>query len=237
VTLNDVPEVWLLGEPVFPDADPGDAVSPGTRICSFENAPATTVIDGLVFAVFVPSVMSVAVTVMEPTVFSVTVKAFVPATMAAFAGSAAFASLDVIPTVSVLLTTFQFASTAFAVTLNDVPAVWLLGEPVFPDADPGDAVSPGTISCSFANAPATTVMAALVLAVFVPSVMSVAVTVLDPAVFSVTVNAFVPATMAAFAGSVAFASLEVIPTVSVLLTTFQFASTAFTVALNDVPAV
>ena len=43
--------------------DPGDAVSPGINSCSFVNAPAFTVVDGLVFAVLVPSVMSVAVTV------------------------------------------------------------------------------------------------------------------------------------------------------------------------------
>jgi hypothetical protein len=67
--------------------------------------------------------MSVAVTVREPAVLSVTLNVFVPATSAAFAGSDAFASEDVIPTVSVEETRFQFASTAFTVTLNDVPAV------------------------------------------------------------------------------------------------------------------
>jgi len=63
-----------------------------------------------------------AVIVHEPTVFSVTLKVFVPATIAAFAGRVAFASVDVRPTVFVLLTTFQFASTAFTVTLNAVTA-------------------------------------------------------------------------------------------------------------------
>ena len=43
--------------------NPGEAVSPGISNCSFVNAPAFTVVDGLVFAVFVPSVMSEAVTV------------------------------------------------------------------------------------------------------------------------------------------------------------------------------
>ena len=109
--------------PVFPVAVPGAAVSPGTSSCIFVNAPPLTVIDGLVFAVFVPSVMSVAVTVHEPAVFSVTVNVFVPATSAALAGNVAFASLDVMPAVSVLLTMFQFASTELTVTLNDVPAV------------------------------------------------------------------------------------------------------------------
>ena len=107
----------------MPVAEPGDGDSPGARICSFVKTPATTVIEGLVFAVFVPSVMSVAVTVREPAVFIVTLNVFVPATNAAFAGNVAFASLDVMPAVSVLLTMFQFASTALTVTLNAAPAV------------------------------------------------------------------------------------------------------------------
>ena len=44
-----------------------------------------------------------------------------PATSAAFAGSAAFVSVEVIPTVCVDETTFQFASTALTVTANDEP--------------------------------------------------------------------------------------------------------------------
>ena len=46
-----------------------------------------------------------------------------------------------------------------------------------------------------------------------------------------------PATSAALAGSVALASVEVMPTVSVELTGFQLASTALTVTLKLVPAV
>ena len=142
------------------------------------NAPAVTVVAGLVFAVFVPSVTSVAVTVRLPAVSSVTAKVCVPATSAAFAGSCAFASLDVMRTVSATeLTRFQFASTAFTVTLNAVPAVRAVGVPVLPVAVPGAAVSPGSRICSFVNAPGFTVVAGLVFAVFVPSVMSVAVTV------------------------------------------------------------
>ena len=49
--------------PVLPDAVPGAAVSPGISSCSFANAPALTVVDGLVFAVIEPFVMSVAVNV------------------------------------------------------------------------------------------------------------------------------------------------------------------------------
>ena len=178
VTLNAVPAVRALGVPVLPVAVPGAAVSPGISNCSFVNAPAVTVVAGLVFAVFVPSVTSVAVTVRLPAVSSVTVKVCVPAASAAFAGNCAFASLDVMRTVSATeLTRFQFASTAFTVTVNAVPAVRAVGVPVLPVAVPGAAVSPGSRICSFVNAPGFTVVAGLVFAVFVPSVMSVAVTV------------------------------------------------------------
>ena len=145
----------------MPDAVPGAAVSPGIRICSFANAPALTVVAGLVFAVIAPFVTSVAVNVGDDAVFGVTEKVLVPATSAAFAGSAAFGSVDVIPTVSVDETGFQFASTALTVTLNAEPAVCADGLPVLPEAVPGAAVSPGNRSCSFANAPATIVMDAL----------------------------------------------------------------------------
>jgi hypothetical protein len=74
-------------------------------------------------AVIAPFVLSVEVNVALPDVFGVTEKVFVPATSAAFAGSAAFASVEVMPTVSVELTTFQFASTAFTTTLKEPPAV------------------------------------------------------------------------------------------------------------------
>jgi hypothetical protein len=146
-------------------------------------------------------------------------------------------SLELIPTVCVELTLFQFASTALTVTLNDVPEVRALGVPVLPVVVPGAAVSPGTNNCSFTNAPAFTVIDGLVFAVFVPSVMSVAVTVAVPEVFNVTANVSVPATNAAFTGKTALPSLEVMPTVCVELTRFQFASTALTVTLNDVPEV
>ena len=108
----------------MPEALPGDAVSPGARICNFANAPTFTVIAGLVLAVLVPSVASVAVRVREPAVLKVTLKVLVPETSAALPGSAALASEDVMPTVSVAeVTGFQFASTALTVTLNAAPAV------------------------------------------------------------------------------------------------------------------
>ena len=107
------------------------------------NTPAFTVVDGLVLAVFDPSVLSVAVTVAAAAVLNVTLNVFVPATSAAFAGSAAFASEEVIAMVSVLLATFQFASTEFTVTVNEVPAVCAVGVPVLPLAVPAAALSPG----------------------------------------------------------------------------------------------
>jgi hypothetical protein len=92
----------------------------------------------------VPSVRSLAVTVRLPAVFKVTLKLFVPATIAALAGRAALASEEVIPTVSVtVVTVFQLASTALTVTLNGVPEVCAVGVPVLPVAVPGAAVSPG----------------------------------------------------------------------------------------------
>ncbi len=139
-----MPAVWALAEPVLPDALPGAAVSPGTRIWSFVNAPGLIVVDGLVFAVIAPFVTSVAVKVAVPAVFGVMLNVFVPATSAALAGRPALASVDVIWIVSVALTTFQFKSTALTVALKEDPAVWALGEPVLPDALPGDAVSPGS---------------------------------------------------------------------------------------------
>src|SRR5438552_4037861 len=78
------------------------------------------------------------------------------------------------------------------------------------------------------------------LAVLVPSVRSVAVTVCEPMVERVTLTVLVPADNAPLDGSVAAASLslEVIPTMSVaLMIKFQLASTALTVTLKDALAV
>src|SRR5712691_7443345 len=143
VTVNAVPEVRALGVPVLPEALPGLAASPGSRSWSFANAPAPTVVDGLVSELFEPSVASVALTVDEPAVRRTSAKVFVPATSAAGAGGVAFVSLVPIETVSVALTGFQLASTALTVTLNEEPAVCALGVPVLPVALPGAAVSPG----------------------------------------------------------------------------------------------
>ena len=110
-------------------------------------------------------------------VLKVTLKVRVPAARVLFAGSVALASLEVIATVSFVFTTFQFASTELTVTLKAVPAVCVEGVPVLPLAVPGAAVSPGANNCSLVKVPAVTEIDGLVLAVFVPSSKSVAVTV------------------------------------------------------------
>ena len=142
----------------MPEAVPGAAVSPGSRIWSLLKAPALIVVDGLVLAVIAPFVMSVEVKVAEPAVLAVTENVLVPATSAVLAGSVAFGSVEVMPTVSVEVTTFQLASTALTVTVNAPPAVWADGAPVLPVAVPGAAVSPGMSSWSFVKAPALIVV-------------------------------------------------------------------------------
>src|SRR5262249_49441510 len=135
------------------------------------------------------------------------------------------------------LTRFQLASTALTVTLKAIPAPWLVGVPLLPVAVPGAAVSPGTNSCSFVNAPTFTVTEGLVLAVIALWVTSEAVTVALPAVLSVKLKLPVPLISAALAGNAAFKSLELIATVSFVLITFQLASTALTVTVKMAPAV
>src|SRR5205823_4816320 len=114
------------------------------------------------------------------------------------------------------LTTFQLASTALTVRLKNVKALWALGVPILPVPVPGAALSPGTSNCSLVNAPGLTVKEGLVLAVMPAWMVSEAVTVLVPAVFAVTLKVLVPLTRAALAGNVAFASLELIATVSLV---------------------
>src|SRR6266568_6958593 len=126
--------------------------------------------DGLVFAVFEPSVLSVAVTVGLPTVLSVTLKDFVPLTSAAFAGNVAPPSLEVMAITSELLTGFQLASTAFTVTLNGTPVISLLGVSVFPLAVPGAATSPGTSNCNLLKTSGLTNRLELAVPAIVPSV-------------------------------------------------------------------
>ena len=105
------------------DGPVNDAKAPPVLSAEMADPPlagvidtAATVMNGLVFAVLVGSVMFDAVIVWDPAVFSVTEKSFVPPTKAPFAGRFAAPSEDVIPTVFVELTRFQLASTAFTVT-------------------------------------------------------------------------------------------------------------------------
>jgi len=193
-----------------------------------------------VFAVLVPSVASVAVTVAVPAVFNVTLKVLTPLDNVLFDGKPAATSEDVIAILSAAapVTIFQLASTAFTVTVKAVPFDCAVGvAPVLPVAEPAEATSPGNNICSLANAPAFMVTEGLVLELVVKPVV-VAVTVLVPAVTKVTLKVPVPADTAAADGIVALTSVEVIVTVLVaLLTRFQLASTTFTVTLNGVPAV
>ena len=200
------------------------------------NAPAFTGIAVPVLAVMAGCVTSEAVTVALPLVFNVTLKSFVPLTRAALAGRTAFTSLVAIATVSLVVIRFQFASTAFTVTLKAVPAVCAMGVPVLPVAVPGAAASPGTRICSFVNVPAPTVIDGLVFAVLVPSEISEAVTV--AVVLSVTLKLCVPAVSAALDGNVALMSVEVIPIVSVtVFMRFQLASTALAVTVKAPPEI
>src|ERR1041384_7514897 len=183
-------------------------------------------------------VMSLAVTVGFPAVLSVRLKLRVPPTSGALAGSAALTSLELIATESLVLTRFQLASTAFTVTLKEVPAVWALGVPVRPVAVPGAAVWPGTSNCSLAKEPAFTVIAGLVLAVLVASLRSLAVTVRAPDALKVMLKVCSPEARDAEDGRSALGSDEAIPTVSfTLVKMFQLASTAATVMLKGTAAV
>jgi hypothetical protein len=131
--VNAVPAVCTAAVPVFPATLPGAAVSPGASSCSFEKAPALTVIEGLVFAANVPTT-SLAVTVLVPAVLKVRLdKVRVPATKVTLpavaplsSAIAPLASEHVMFTLGVAVPTmFQLASTAFTMMLLDiaVPAV------------------------------------------------------------------------------------------------------------------
>src|SRR5437763_13226655 len=81
-------------------------------------------------------------------------------------------------------------------------------------------------------------MAGLVLAVLLPSDTSLAVSVKLPLVLKATSKDRVPFTSGEVAGKVALVVEEPMPTVSLtLVSTFQLASTAFTVTLNVVAAI
>src|SRR5260370_33211113 len=105
LTVNALPAVCPVGVPVLPVALPGEAVSPGASTCSLLNAPAATVIAGLVLLPTAGCVTSATVTDALPAVLSVTLDVLLPQTNAALAGSAAFGSVEVICVVSLVLTT------------------------------------------------------------------------------------------------------------------------------------
>src|ERR1041385_4924968 len=104
---------------------------------SFLGGPPPTVMAGLVLAILVTSVTSLAVKVALPTVLSVTLKVLVPDTSAALEGRVAVPAEEMMATMSEMVSiTFQLASTALIVTLNGVPAACGLGVPVLPLAVP-----------------------------------------------------------------------------------------------------
>src|SRR6266571_4806787 len=237
VTLKGVPAACALGVPALPLIVPGMAVSPGTNNCSFAKRAGLTVTDGLVLAILVPSVASVAVTIQLPAVFRVRLKIPVPLSSAPLAGKLALLSDEVRPTVSVaLVTRFQLASTPFTVTLKALPAVCAVGAPVLPVALPGEALSPGARTCSLVKAPGRTWSGAVVEFWIAGWVMSEAMRVTLPAVLRVTLRLLTPLTSAALAGKAAFGSLEVMATVSLVLTIFQYGSAALTVTPKAAPA-
>ena len=83
----------------MPVAVPGAAVSPGARICNLANAPALTVMAGLVLLVLLPSVTSEAVKVWLPPLLKVTLNELVPLTNAVSAVNSALVSLELRSTV------------------------------------------------------------------------------------------------------------------------------------------
>src|SRR6266702_1602513 len=187
---------------------------------------------GVVLLVMPVCVVSEAVTVALPAVLGVTLKVLLPLESDAGAGGVALMSLELIATVSLVLTTFQFASTALTVTVKAVPAVCADGVPVLPMGVPGAAVSPGASNCNLVKAPELTVIGGLVLTGLVPSLLSTAVIVQMPAVLLVNPKVLVPATNAVLPGTMSFGSVVPMPTRSVLVvTTFQSASTALTVTV------
>src|SRR5262249_4623214 len=146
----------------------------------------------------------------------------VPPRRESFAGRPALASEEEIPTVSAaLVTRFQFASAALTVTLNGTPAICGKAAPVLPVGVPGAGVSPGRRISSLAKARALTAPAGLVLAGMAECVTLDAVMVALPAVLSVPLKLLEPFVSAVLAGRTAFASVEVMATVSFVLTTFQ----------------
>jgi len=133
---------------------PAVAVAEGaTPITSWLAAAGWIVRAALVAEPIPLCVTSEAVTVWLPEVLSVTLNVPAPPISAALAGNVACASEETSWTVSLVLITFQVASTARTVTSKAVPAVCAVGGPVLPVGVPGAAVSPGSKTCNWAKAP------------------------------------------------------------------------------------
>src|ERR1051325_9821895 len=133
-----------------------------------------TLIGELVLALMAGFVTSDAVTVALPAVFKGTLKLRAPPTNAASAGKPALLSEEVRWMVSLVLTRFQRAPTAFTVTLNGADTACVAGRPVLPVTVPGTEVSPGVRTCSLTKEPGLTVMAGLVLPMIAALVTSAA---------------------------------------------------------------
>src|SRR5690242_19539621 len=108
------------------------------------GAAAATARLGVVDAVFVESVTSLTVRVCVLLDAKVAEKAPVPDVRAKLAGKVAIVSVDVTATLSVTLTTFQWASTALTrAATGTLTRVSWGGSSSFPVALPGSASSPG----------------------------------------------------------------------------------------------
>src|ERR1041385_6350420 len=100
---------------------------------------------GLVLAVLLPWMRSVALSVKLPVVLNQTSKLVVPEARPTAPGNVAVVSLELRPTLSLtVLTRFQNRSAALTVTEKLEPTLWALGVPVFPETVPGAALSPAT---------------------------------------------------------------------------------------------
>src|SRR5438876_1178078 len=98
---------------------------------------------------------------------------------------------------------------------------------MLPVVVPGAAVSPGSSSCSLVKAPALTLVEGEVLAVLLPSLASLAVSACDAHVLLLTESALAAMYTLSLPDGLPILSVEVRWIVSVELTGFQLASTAF----------
>src|SRR5205823_4649251 len=97
-----VPTVCAVGVPVLPVGVPGAAISPGNRSCSLVAGAGLTVMIGVEAGRIAGFVTSEAVIVRLPAVLKVTVNEPLPLTRAELDGTAAFASVNEMATVSLV---------------------------------------------------------------------------------------------------------------------------------------